>query len=89
MYVLSSRVLKNLGCPHGCSDGQRGPAAEFLRTQCQNILAKLNRASGKQFKDFLRDYVKFQTLSDILDVFHSYLGYCVDPSSLLSPLSKL
>ncbi|XP_015837451.1 protein unc-80 homolog isoform X11 [Tribolium castaneum] len=81
------KVLKHLGCPHGCADGQRGPAAEFLRTQCQNILAKLNRASGKQFKNFLRDYVKNQTIPDILDFFHAYVGYCIDPSSLLSPLS--
>ncbi|XP_015837449.1 protein unc-80 homolog isoform X10 [Tribolium castaneum] len=82
------KVLKHLGCPHGCADGQRGPAAEFLRTQCQNILAKLNRASGKQFKNFLRDYVKNQTIPDILDFFHAYVGYCIDPSSLLSPLNQ-
>ncbi|KAG5895326.1 hypothetical protein JTB14_000598 [Gonioctena quinquepunctata] len=81
------RVLKHLGCPHGCADGQRGPAAEFLRTQCQNILVKLNRASAKQFKSFLRDYVKYQPISDIMDLFHSYVGYCIDPGSLLSPLS--
>jgi hypothetical protein len=29
-----------------------------------------------------------QTISDILDFFHAYVGFCVDPSSLLSPLSK-
>ncbi|CAG9815242.1 unnamed protein product [Phaedon cochleariae] len=81
------RVSKHLGCPHGCADGQRGPAAEFLRTQCQNVLVKLNRASGKQFKAFLKDYVKHQSLADVMDFFHGYLGYCIDPSSLLSPLS--
>ncbi|KAJ8917160.1 hypothetical protein NQ315_012652 [Exocentrus adspersus] len=82
------RVLKHLGCPHGCADGQRGPAAEFLRTQCQNILAKLNRASPKLFKKFLRDYVNYQPLTDIMDLFHAYVGYCIDPSSLLSPLNQ-
>ncbi|KAL3277360.1 hypothetical protein HHI36_012710 [Cryptolaemus montrouzieri] len=82
-----TRILKHLGCPHGCSDGQRGPAAEFLRTQCQNILTKLNRASGKQFKSYLKDYIKNHTLSEILDFFHAYVGFCIDPSSLLSPLS--
>ncbi|KAJ8932970.1 hypothetical protein NQ314_014301 [Rhamnusium bicolor] len=82
------RVLRHLGCPHGCADGQRGPAAEFLRTQCQNILARLSRASGKQFKSFLRDYVKYQTLTDVMDLFHAYVGYCIDPSSLLSPLNQ-
>lgn len=82
-------VLKHLGCQHGCADGQRGPAAEFLRTQCQNILAKLSRASGRQFKCFLRDYVKYQSLPEVMEFFHSYVGFCIDPSSLLSPLSKL
>ncbi|KAJ8947309.1 hypothetical protein NQ318_004561 [Aromia moschata] len=82
------RVLKHLGCPHGCADGQRGPAAEFLRTQSQNILAKLSRASEKQFKSFLRDYVKYQPLADVMDLFHAYVGYCIDPSSLLSPLNQ-
>ncbi|CAH0559503.1 unnamed protein product [Brassicogethes aeneus] len=81
------RVLKHLGCPHGCADGQRGPAAEFLRTQCQNIFTKMNRASGKQFKVFLRDYVKYHALPEILEFFHAYVGYCIDPNSLLSPLS--
>ncbi|XP_071051603.1 protein unc-80 homolog isoform X3 [Onthophagus taurus] len=82
------RVLKHLGCPHGCTDGQRGPAAEFLRTQCQNILTKLNRASTKQFGRYLRDYVKSQPIPELLDLFHSYVGYCIDPSSLLSPLNQ-
>ncbi|XP_060527222.1 protein unc-80 homolog isoform X3 [Cylas formicarius] len=81
------RVLKHLGCPHGCADGQRGPAAEFLRTQCQNLLARLNKAGANQFKKFLREYVKSQPLADIMDILHAYLGYCVDPASLLSPLS--
>lgn len=77
-----------MGCPHGCADGQRGPAAEFLRTQCQNILVKLNRASSKQFKKFFKDFIKYQTIKEILDILHAYLGFCIDPSSLLSPLSK-
>lgn len=80
--------MKHLGCPHGCNEGQRGPAAEFLRTQCQNILSKLHRASNKQFTYYLRDYVKYKPLPIILDLFHAYVGFCIDPSSLLSPLSK-
>ncbi|XP_050510714.1 protein unc-80 homolog isoform X5 [Diabrotica virgifera virgifera] len=82
------RVLKHLGCPQGCADGQRGPAAEFLRTQSQNILVKLNRASPKQFKSFLKDYVKYEPLTDVMDFFHAYVGFCIDPSSLLSPLNQ-
>lgn len=77
-----------MGCPHGCNDAHRGPPAEFLRTQSQNILVKLNRASNKQFSTFLKDFISSNTLVDILDFFHAYVGFCVDPSSLLSPLSK-
>ena len=88
MMNVIVKVLKHLGCPHGCAGGQRGPAAEFLRTQSQNVLVKLNRASNKQFSRFLRDYVRYQPINDVLDFFHAYVGFCVDPSSLLSPLSK-
>jgi hypothetical protein len=87
-YVFLSRVLKHLGCPHGCADGQRGPPADFLRSQGQNILSKLHRASPRQFSRFLREMVCNQTISDVLDFFHAYVGFCVDPSSLLSPLSE-
>ncbi|XP_065170367.1 protein unc-80 homolog isoform X8 [Atheta coriaria] len=83
------RVLKHLGCPHGCcTDAHRGPAAEFLRTQCQNIMKKLLRASSKQFNGYLRDYVRYQPLHDLLDFLHAYVGFCIDPSSLLSPLNQ-
>ncbi|XP_066154738.1 protein unc-80 homolog isoform X3 [Euwallacea fornicatus] len=87
--VLSSiaRVLKHLGCPHGCADGQRGPAAEFLRTQCQNILTRLHKASQKSFKTFWKEYINVHPLTEIMEIFHGYLGYCVDPTSLLSPLT--
>ncbi|XP_071444564.1 protein unc-80 homolog isoform X1 [Hetaerina americana] len=82
------RVLKHLGCPHGCSDGQRGPPADFLRSQGQSILTKLHRASEKQFSRFLRDLVNRNCLSEVIDFFHAYVGFCVDPSSLLSPLNQ-
>lgn len=88
VYLFLTRVLKHLGCPHGCADGQRGPPADFLRSQGQNILSKLHRASPRQFSRFLREMVCNQTISDVLDFFHAYVGFCVDPSSLLSPLSK-
>ncbi|GLG97294.1 Protein unc-80 homolog [Gryllus bimaculatus] len=81
------RVLKHLGCPHGCGDGQRGPPADFLRSQGQSILSKLHRACSRQFSRFLRDMVRQYSVPDLLDFFHAYVGFCVDPSSLLSPLT--
>lgn len=82
------RVLKHLGCPHGCSESIRAPQADFGRSQSQTILSKLYRASSKQFSDFLRRMIREQPIPEILDFFHAYVGFCIDPSSLLSPLSK-
>jgi len=81
-------VYKHLGCSHGCGDGLRGPPADFLRSQGQTILVKLHHNNQTQFAKFLREFVKEQTLADVLEFFHAYLGFCVDPTSLLSPLSK-
>ncbi|XP_020299995.1 protein unc-80 homolog isoform X4 [Pseudomyrmex gracilis] len=82
------RVLKHLGCPHGCLDGVRGPQADICRSQSQTILTKLHRASSRQFSRFLRTMMREQPLQEIMDFFHAYVGYCVDPSSLLSPLNQ-
>ncbi|XP_046830154.1 protein unc-80 homolog isoform X11 [Vespa crabro] len=80
------RVLKHLGCPHGCSEGIHGPHADFCRSQGQTILGKLHRASFKQFSKFLKTMIREQPITEILDFFHAYVGFCVDPTSLLSPL---
>ncbi|XP_032667265.1 protein unc-80 homolog isoform X5 [Odontomachus brunneus] len=82
------RVLKHLGCPYGCLEGVRGPQADICRSQGQTILTKLHRASSRQFSRFLKTMMREQPLAEILDFFHSYVGYCVDPSSLLSPLNQ-
>ncbi|XP_053975913.1 protein unc-80 homolog [Hylaeus volcanicus] len=82
------RVLRHLGCPHSCSEGIRGPQADFCRSQSQTILGKLHRASSKQFSRFLRSMVRDQPIPEILDFFHAYIGFCLDPSSLLSPLNQ-
>ncbi|XP_067205239.1 protein unc-80 homolog isoform X2 [Linepithema humile] len=82
------RVLKHLGCPHGCVDGVRGPQADICRSQAQTILTKLHRASSRQFSRFFKTMMRDQPLLEILDFFHAYVGFCVDPSSLLSPLNQ-
>ncbi|XP_076677709.1 unc80, NALCN channel complex subunit isoform X4 [Andrena cerasifolii] len=82
------RVLKHLGCPHSCAEGIRGPQADFCRSQGQTILTKLHRVSSKQFSRFLRTMVREQPIPEILEFFHAFIGFCVDPSSLLSPLNQ-
>ncbi|CAG5075777.1 Similar to unc80: Protein unc-80 homolog (Drosophila melanogaster) [Cotesia congregata] len=82
------RVIKHLGCPHGCADGIRGAQADFCRSQVSSLLSKLFHSSSRQFSRTLRLMVRNQPISEILELFHSYVGFCVEPSSLLSPLNQ-
>ncbi|KAK0161490.1 hypothetical protein PV327_009955 [Microctonus hyperodae] len=82
------RVLKHLGCPHGCADSIRGPQADYCRAQVSAMLNKLYRASSRHFTRTLRWMVHNQPIVDILDLFHALVGFCVEPSSLLSPLNQ-
>ncbi|XP_014281796.1 protein unc-80 homolog isoform X3 [Halyomorpha halys] len=83
-----TRVLKHLGCPHGCADAQRGPPADFLRSQVHSLLGRLHKASGRHFLKFFRNMVATQSIAEIIDFFHAFTGFCVDPGSLLSPLNQ-
>lgn len=89
MLNCTINIVRHLGCPHGCLDGIRGPQADFCRSQIQTIFNKLHKASSKQFSSFLRDIVKVRRITNVIEFFHSYIGFCMDQSSLLSPLSKL
>uniref|UniRef100_A0A8D8LFR6 Protein unc-80 homolog n=1 Tax=Cacopsylla melanoneura TaxID=428564 RepID=A0A8D8LFR6_9HEMI len=82
------RVLRHLGCPHGCGDGQRGPPGNFLRSQATGLLTKLKRVNPKLFSKFLKNMVQKYTLNEVLEFYHAYVGFCVDPTSLLSPLNQ-
>lgn len=83
------RIYRHLSCQHGCNDGHRGPPADFLRHTGQALLARLHRHDQSAFRRFLRTYVKVRPIPEILEFFHAFLGFCVDPGSLLSPMSKL
>lgn len=85
---ITKRALLHLGCPHGCNDGIRGPPAEFLRTQCHTILSRMLRQAAPMSRKYLRDMVHGTPLHELVEFFHAFVGFCVDPSSLLSPLSK-
>ncbi|KAH8363403.1 hypothetical protein KR084_009623 [Drosophila pseudotakahashii] len=84
---ITRRALQVLGCPHGCNDGVRGPPADFLRNQCQKILSRMLRQAGPRTKRFMQEMVKTSPLPELIDYFHAFLAFCVDPSSLLSPLT--
>ncbi|XP_066582663.1 protein unc-80 homolog [Prorops nasuta] len=86
------KVIKHLGCPHRCSDIIRRPQTDFSRSheliQAQAILTKLHRSNSKQFSKYLREMIRDQPLTEVLDFFHAYVGFCVDPTSILSPLNQ-
>ncbi|XP_034126697.1 protein unc-80 homolog isoform X1 [Drosophila guanche] len=84
---ITRRALQVLGCPHGCNDGVRGPPADFLRNQCQKILSRMLRQAGQRTKRYMQEMVKTSPLPELIDYFHAFLAFCVDPSSLLSPLT--
>lgn len=69
--------------------GMRGPPAEFLRTQCHNIFGLMLRQSPIESRRYLQRMVKRTALHELVEFFHAYCGFCVDPSQMLSPLSEL
>lgn len=85
---IIKRALLHLGCPNGCNDGVRGAQAEFLRLQCNSNLSRLLKQSSTYSKKYFRNMVNESTLPELIEFFHAFVGFCVDPSSLLSPLSK-
>ena len=40
-------------------------------------------------KTYLREMIRTTPLHELIEFFHAFVGFCVDPSSLLSPLSEL
>ncbi|XP_055525794.1 protein unc-80 homolog isoform X1 [Wyeomyia smithii] len=84
---IVKRALLHLGCPHGCNDGNRVPPAEVLRTACHSILSRLLRQASKLSKAYLRNMIRTTQLHELIEFFHAFVGFCVDPSSLLSPLN--
>lgn len=85
---ILKRSWLHLGCPHGCNEGIRGPPAEFLRTQCHSILSRMFRQEPSNTRQYLRKMIKTTQIHEIIEFFHAFVGFCIDPSSLLSPLSE-
>ncbi|XP_067617924.1 protein unc-80 homolog isoform X6 [Eurosta solidaginis] len=84
---IIKRALLVLGCHNGCNDGVRGPPADFLRSQCLKILTRILRQAGQRTKRYLQEMVKKSDLQELVDFLHAFVAFCVDPSSLLSPLT--
>lgn len=86
--LILCRILKHLGCPHGCGEGFRGNQAETVRSTTYQTLSLLHRINIKQFRLYLRMFIAKRSLSDILDFFHAFVGFCHDPSVVsISPMT--
>ena len=90
------RVLKILGCKHGCHDylrstGNRGvgghlniSSIETLRSRGEALLSRLLWYDKKQFRQFIMMLVENRELPFLIPFLHGYLSFCGDP---LNPFS--
>ena len=91
------RVLKVLGCQHGCHDsfrpGQHSMAANTtpsggdisaLRARGVAILSRLLWYDKKQFKSYLQMFVETKSVPFLLNFLHGYLSFCCDATSPFS-----
>ena len=84
-----TRLIKQLGCPHGCGECLRGEEAQSLRRSIAVTLSYLHGASEAQFGSFLDELVHRRNLQEIMDVFHAFLGFCFESlPSALSPQNR-
>ena len=63
--------------------------ADVVRARAQDILMKLHDDNEKVFAKFVRDMTVNRGLSEIVDLYHSLLGFCQNSTSLLSPTTQM
>ncbi len=87
------KLVKHLGCPHGCGEGHREEDALQLKRGVITTLSFLLHSSEAQFGKFFEEMVTRRTIQEIIDLFHAFLGFCSDtqqsPNNLISPLGQL
>ena len=76
-------IYKSIGCPHGCGDGLRGRHGDMLRQKGHSCLQRLQKMNTNMFRLYLKEWVKSRPIQEIVDFFHAFLGFCVDPVLLL------
>ncbi|KAL4233067.1 Protein unc-80 [Mactra antiquata] len=78
-------IYRSLGCPHGCGDGLRGRHGDLLRQKGHNCLLRLQKLNPSMFNSYMKDNVKTRPIQEVVDFFHAFLGFCVDPVYLMQP----
>jgi len=82
------RITTSVGCTHGCGDAQRCTQSDAVRAHVHSSFLRISHKFRTQFSKFFQRMVATQPLVDIMDFFHSLCGFCIDPTTLLSPQSK-
>ncbi|XP_035712762.1 protein unc-80 homolog isoform X4 [Folsomia candida] len=89
MSVLETvtRVISAMGCAQGCADSQRCTQSDAVRSQAQNLLLRLCQKFNVLFSKFFQNFVIQQNLTTVMEFFHALCGFCMDSTSLLSPMA--
>lgn len=87
MHIIL-RLLRQLGCSHGCTSALRGPQAECLRVQARNSLRQLRSASMSKFTLRLKEMTKYAPIREVLDNLHAAVGFCAEPATMVSPMNQ-
>ncbi|XP_075975825.1 unc80, NALCN channel complex subunit isoform X2 [Anticarsia gemmatalis] len=87
MHIIL-RLLRQLGCSHGCTSALRGPQAECLRVQARNSLRQLRSASIPKFTLRLKEMTKYAPIKEVLDNLHAAVGFCAEPATMVSPMNQ-
>lgn len=83
----NSSVISAMGCAQGCADSQRCTQSDAVRSQAQNLLLRLCQKFNVLFSKFFQNFVIQQNLTTVMEFFHALCGFCMDSTSLLSPMA--
>ena len=84
------RLIKQLGCPHGCGEGHREEDALQLKRSIIVTLSYLHQSSESHFGNFFDEMVNRRNIQEIVDIFHSFLGFCAEShNNSISPINQL
>ena len=72
------RLIKQLGCPHGCGEGHREDDALQLKRSIVVTLSYLYHSSESHFGNFFDEMVNRRGIQEIVDIFHAFLGFCAE-----------
>uniref|UniRef100_T1K5F1 Uncharacterized protein n=2 Tax=Tetranychus urticae TaxID=32264 RepID=T1K5F1_TETUR len=81
------KVCRNLGCPYSCHEGHSSQS-DAGRKEIVYMLTLLYHTNENEFNDFLKDMVIRRPLQEVVDTFHSFLGFCSERSPIISPNSS-